>query len=186
MKSLLTLVATLCAASPLRAQGTVLFVNRWLSSLIAPVYYPDNSTWAPAGSVYVQLQAGPEPNSLAPVGTPVLLGPRNGFYDGGVVTVPTLPPGVPGWFQVLAWDIRAGGFDEAKTSGLLYGDTGVFPGSTSGPPPEFSLPLFALPSMILVPEPPSGVLLALGGVAWLALARAHGMSHRPVRARWRD
>lgn len=170
MKSVLTLVAILCAAGPLRAQGTILFVNRWLSSLIAPVYYPNNQTFAPAGSVYVQLQAGSDANSLAPVGVPVLLGPRDGFYDGGVVSVPTLPPGVPGWFQVLAWDVRAEGYDDAKARGFLYGETGVFPGSTSGPPPEFSLPLFSLPSMILVPEPSPEALLVLGGAALLALA----------------
>jgi hypothetical protein len=172
MKAPFILMAFMLTAISAHPQGAIWFGNFFqFPPIQAPVLGPDGITPARAGSVYVQLQAGRDPNSLAPVGTPVLLGPKDGYYRGGVVTVPMLPPGVPGWFQVLAWDVRAEGFDDAKARGFLYGETEVFPGSTSGPPPELSLPLFALPPMILVPEPPSGALLALGGGLWLLAAR---------------
>lgn len=153
------------------AQGTIYFVNHWTATLIAPVYAPDGRTFAPAGSVYVQLQAGPAVDSLAPVGVPVLLGPRDGFYDGGDVTIPTVAPQAWGWFQVRAWDVKSASFEDARARGYLWGETEVFPSQTGGPPPNLSYPLFALKPIILVPEPGPGGLLALGGGLWLLAAR---------------
>lgn len=66
------------------AQGLIYFSNSVWNRFSAPVFQPDGRTYAPAGSIYVQLHAGPDANSLAPVGLPVLLGPRDGFYDGGL------------------------------------------------------------------------------------------------------
>jgi hypothetical protein len=153
------------------AQGLIYFSNWVWNRFSAPVFQPDGRTYAPAGSIYVQLHAGPDANSLAPVGVPVLLGPRDGFYDGGTVTIPSVAPWEMGWFQVQAWAVTATGMDDARARGLWWGSTEVFPSQTSGGPPEYAYPLFSLKSMTLVPEPGAGALLVLGGGLWLLAVR---------------
>jgi len=90
------------------------------------------------------------------------------------------------YFQLRAWEVAAGSsFEAAAAGGGKYGISNLVLAQPL-PPPGGPGDVFGLQSFCLVPEPSSGTLLALGGVAWLALARGHGMSHRPVRARRRD
>jgi hypothetical protein len=168
MKTQAILVTALLVIPGLRAQGTVAFINHATIGIQAPVRSPDGVTLARAGSVFVQLQAGPDASSLAPVGMPVLLGPVDGYYRGGEITFPNVAPGTWLWFQVLAWDVRASGFDDARARGLLWGESNVFTDQTGGPPPRPALYLFGLQPMTLVPEPSPALLLA-GGAAFLLL-----------------
>ena len=169
------------------AQGFVAFGNRnTLVGLDAPVFDVDCQTRL-AGPAYVaQLYVGRAPSSLAPVGPilPFRSGSGAGYIPNTPVSIPGHPPGVFVWVQIRAWEAAAGNsYETAVASGGRYGfsnPVGVTLASTTTTPTE----LVGLQSFCLVPEPSSGTLLALGGVAWLALARGHGMGHRPVRT-WR-
>jgi hypothetical protein len=172
MKTLRILLTLTFATTALHAQGTVFFTNRSTGPYVeSPIYYPDGISLARAGSVYVQLWAGPEVGSLAPISVPVLLGPRDGYFYGGEVSIPTVAPGQRAWLQVLAWEVGASGLDDARTKGLLWGESNVFSLPLGGPPNLVPFPLLGLHTMTLVPEPGPGAQLALGGGLWLLLAR---------------
>lgn len=125
MKKTFIWILGLAIAAESWAQGLIYFSNRVWNMVHEPVFQPDGTTYAPAGSIYVPLHAGPDANSLAPVGMPVLLGPRDGFYDGGTVTIPTVPPGEVGWFQVQVWAVTATGMEDGRARGLWWGATEV-------------------------------------------------------------
>jgi hypothetical protein len=154
-----------------QGQGTVYFWNNSVAGDINyPVFESDGSTLAAAGSAYAQLYAGPEISSLAPVGSGVLLGPNAGRFNGGVVSIPTVPPGGVAWVQVQAWDAQAAGFDDAVGRGLRRGRSNVVavrPGGATDPP---SVPAYLtglVPFRLEIPEPTVLQLATLGCVALL-------------------
>lgn len=151
--------------SRVRAQGTLWFDNRVTGPFIeSPVYAPDGLTYAAAGSIYVQLSAGPTASSLDPVGVPVLLGPRDGYYEGTLVTVPSVAPGEIAWVRVMAWDVRADDFSDAIARGFLRGESNLFQAQTAGwtAPPTALLGLAAM--TLQVPEPTVWMLIGCGAL----------------------
>ncbi len=153
---------------PALAQGTVLFKNYVIPvGINAPFFEPDGVSPPAPGSINVQLHAGPASTSLDPVGVAIPIG-QAGYYDGGVVAIPTVAPGEYAWVQVFAWDAQATGFDDAMNRGLRYGisDTIIVTTGGAGDPPSVAAPLVGLTSTVLqvqVPEPSAAALLLLGG-----------------------
>jgi hypothetical protein len=184
------IVLLICAGSVQAwAQGQITFGNRLrVAGIDAPVFDSDCTTRLAGAAYLAQVYAGRAPDSLSPVGwvMPFRTGAQAGYITAVVITIPGTFQDDLVYTQLRAWEARAGAsFEEAVASGGKYGMSNIVPMRTVMPPGTPNEPV-GLQSFCLVPEPPPGVLLALGGVAWLALARAHGTSHRPVRARRRD
>jgi hypothetical protein len=184
------IVLLICAGSVQAwAQGQISVANRNpFLDFYAPVFDTDCQTRLQGPFFVAQAYVGLTADSLRPVG-PVInfrTGERAGYITSTVVTIPDAPHGTRIYFQLRAWEAQAGStFEAAVVSGGKYGVSNIVPMWAWEPPSPPGDPI-GLQSFCLVPEPSSGTLLVLGGVAWLALARAHGTSHRPVRARRRD
>lgn len=176
MKACVVVLACSISALSGLAQGTVLF-----DSFVIPVGVnsfivgPDGMTPPAAGSVYVQLLAGPTETSLAPVGVaiPTLTA---GYFLGGDVSIPSVVPGDLAWVQVSAWDARAPTYEAAFLSGLPVALSNRILISTGGggDPPALATPLVGLETQIVlhvqVPEPTSALLMVFGlgvlGLFW--------------------
>ena len=144
-----------------RAQGTVHFTNRGVPAGVdAPVLEVGGLTLAVTGSLYVNLYAGRDLDSLAPVGAPVVLGDW-GYFDGGIRSIPTLPPYADGWLQVWAWDVGADGLEDAITTGLRWGRSKPFI-LLLGEPGLKAPEMVGLEAFTLVPEPGALTLLGAG------------------------
>lgn len=91
------------------AQGTVNFANFGVG-INAPVFLCDGTTKA-TWPYMAQLYAGPSPAELEAVGSPAtfLTGGGAGYFSGGYVSIPTVPPGGTAWVRVVVWDSTAGG-----------------------------------------------------------------------------
>ncbi len=149
MKKSLLIAVGLFASLQLHGQGTV-----WFSNVVprfhAPVIDSTTGTNAVAGTTFsVALYWSPYdgPTSLtAPaqpftqVGQSIHLGfpqpdPRGsgaGYYYGGVVTAPVVPPGGIGWFQVKAWETSFGvSYEQAAAAGPMNGRTALLGVSSS-------------------------------------------------------
>lgn len=86
------------------AQGTVNFVN-YASGVNAPVYHYDCVTKLGGSNYMALLLAGNSPNDLSAVATTSFLsGGAAGYFLGGAVTLPNVPPGSNVWIRVVAWD----------------------------------------------------------------------------------
>jgi hypothetical protein len=171
MKKLLTLVGVLAISASLSAQGTVNFANAG-GGVNAPVFDVDGTTRLAGTDFMAQLYAGASADSLAPVGnaTSFLTGGGAGYFNGGVVAVPTVAPGATGFFQVVAWATQGGthtSYAAALAAGANAGQSTVFSTGTGGvgEPPSPPLALVGLQSFNLVPEPSTYALLALGAAA---------------------
>jgi hypothetical protein len=127
------------------AQGTIIFGNHILNSVVAPVYGPDphapsliaptigvwQSPWsiwpgpplAAAEQVTVQLWGGPDASSLAPVPGAVATIAVQGFFPtlSTPVTIAGLPPLSTAQLQVRAWQNQGGtitSWDQAYAAAL--------------------------------------------------------------------
>jgi len=185
MKKLIatTLVAVL-AGVVANAQGTVNFANAGVG-LNAPVFHSDGQTKLSGATFASELLAGPSSGSMAQVGAfgAFLTGGGAGFFNAGVVTIPTVGNGATGWFEVIAWDTTLGGttsgatadqaFAYSQTHGDIWGASAVFSTTTGGPTPTPPATLLGLTSFTLnaVPEPSSLALVGLGAAALTILRR---------------
>ncbi len=183
MKTANFIVCLSLSTLPALAQGTVLFKNYVIPvGINAPILEPDGVSRPAAGSILVQLHASPTATSLAPVGVAIPIG-QAGYYDGGVVAIPTVAPGERAWVQVFAWDAPATGFADAMNRGLRYGISDTIIVTTGGvtDPPSVAAPLVGLNSTVLqvqVPEPSAAALLVLGGALLFGWKRHSGLAPR--------
>jgi hypothetical protein len=152
----------------LSAQGTIQFANS-VGDIDAPFFDLDGVTRLAGNNYMAQLLAGTSADSLEPVGNPAtfLSGSSAGYFDGGVVSVPTVAPGEVGFFQVGAWHTLGGtitSYSAALTAGVYYGQSAIFTAFTGG----YGIPaappgvLTGLQSFALIPEPSAWALLAFG------------------------
>lgn len=166
MKTSSLILACLLGGLPSLAQGTIYFCNYVIPTGInAPVLEPDGVTAPEAGSLYVQLQVGSSPTSLAPVGEAIPISP-SGYFLGGVVAIPGVAPGTEVWAQVLVWDARASSYEAALQDQLpvaLSNLVSVYIGQPDGGVATAGK-LFLQPIVLQVPvpEPLSALLLVLG------------------------
>src|SRR5438045_9762204 len=95
MKSLLFALLVTAPSLAAFAQGTVNFANLDSDSgLDAPMYLGDGTTKISGSGYMAELLAGPAPDNLSAVATTgFLTGVGAGYFQGGVVTISSLPPG---------------------------------------------------------------------------------------------
>ena len=156
------------------SQGQVIVGNYIpLAGINAPVFDTDCQTRLEGPLFVAQAYVGFTADSLRPVG-PVInfrTGERAGYITSTLVTIPDAPHGTRIYFQLRAWEAREGtSFEDAVASGGKYGMSNIVPMRAWEPPGTPADPI-GLQSFCLVPEPPPGVLLALGGGLWLLAAR---------------
>jgi hypothetical protein len=174
VKTSLAAVLVWVADQPVWCQGQISVINRSpLGTIDAPVFDTDCQTRLEGPLFVAQAYVGFTADSLRPVG-PVInfrTGERAGYITPTLVTIPDAPHGTRIYFQLRAWEAREGtSFEEAVASGGKYGMSNIVPMRAWEPPGTPADPI-GLQSFCLVPEPPPGVLLALGGGLWLLAAR---------------
>lgn len=178
-KTYIAFLVAVCTGASAYAQGTVFFANRLSAAIFAPVYAANGTTPLDGVNYSVQLFAGPDAGSLAPIGNPLPFraGAGAGSWAGFDLTIPTVAPGAVAFLQARAW-FNAGGtltsFAAAQAAGQAWGQSGVFQslplggGNPPNPSPNtIGNPLAAnnIGSFSLVPEPSTYALMALGACA---------------------
>jgi hypothetical protein len=159
--------------STLTAQGTVNFANAG-GGVNFPFFDIDGTTRLAGPEYMAQLFAGASADSLAPVGAPTtfLTGDGAGYFNGGVIAIPTVAPGATGFFQVCVWQTLGGtitSYTAALAARVNTGQSTIFSTATGGvgSPPSPPSALVGLGAFQLVPEPSTYALLALGAAALL-------------------
>jgi len=143
------MVINLSVSGMALGQSTFEFYNLVPTSGVdAPVF--DAQGVPLAGTNYLaELYGGPAPDSLAPaihfgsrVRIPFFTGTDAGYFYGGDVAIPSVPPGFSAWLQVRAWDARWGAtYEEVLTRGLgRYGESALFYAQGGGASPNGDLP----------------------------------------------
>ena len=125
----LVTISTVCV----HAQGTVNFANAGAAST-AP--FRDLSGKLLNGTNwFVELLAGPVPSGLLPVQEPFRPSFMNGFFNAGIVPIPTIAPNDFGVAQIRFWDAtKASSFAEAQAAGADWNQSGLLPIYTGDPP----------------------------------------------------
>jgi hypothetical protein len=177
MKKLTVIAMSALLSLSAWAQGTVNFnnSNAAIGAGGAPVFDVDGTT-ALAGTGFVaQLYAGPDANSLAPIGATLTF--RTGAGAGFLNTtgqdtariIPTVAPGAQAVIQVRAWDASYASYEAAAAAGGKAGASANLTVTTggAGQPPSLPANLVGLQSFSLsvVPEPGTLALVALGACA---------------------
>lgn len=184
LRAIIGLIAASLTTAKLFAQGTV-FLNNYDSKM--GIYEFDLSTPAPAGTFF-EVFGGPNPQTMFPLVSssgagPVFslldagvnaLGPGSGsYFNEGYTYVPGVQPYGTGFFQICVW-MGGTNYDTSivRTASLVWsqvvGKNGVPPVSLEIPQP-----------ILFIPEPSSFTLVALTGLAWLAVRRTRrGFSGR--------
>ena len=169
MLIMLGIAGLLTVRSP--AQGTFLWGN---ASAPTRLYRLDGPLAGPG--ILGQMLAGPNPDSLSPVGVAMDHLPDGRVLSPGIVSVPDVPCLETAYFQFVAWDGRVWGNDLALVPDGQLGRTDVVPLTLSGENdpncsgfPTFA-PRFTRPAVVPpVPEPSIGLLLGLGAFWTLPL-----------------
>lgn len=195
MKKLLatTLTSALLAAVSY-GQGTVSFKNYFGNVATDPaVFFYGGTTKASGAQYIVALMAGPTAGSEAQVATTPFLtaAAAAGFFQAGVVAIPTVTGGGTAFITIDVWDTTLNGtttgatFAQAQnysalhpTLANLYGKSAEFSLATGNPtgnpptPATFLVP--GLNSFVLngpVPEPSTFALAGLGAAALMIFRR---------------
>jgi hypothetical protein len=128
--------------------GTVYFSNRNLGiGIDAPIFDVDGVTKLSSDAFVAQLWAGPNADSLAPVGAPVAFrtGDGAGYFFSETRSIPTVSPGATAHTQVRVWQRSAGEtYEGAVANKGKYGSSKILanPTGNAGSPP--SLPTYLL------------------------------------------
>ena len=131
-----------------------------------------------AGSgIWAQMLAGPQPDSLAPVGMPAEF-----YHPGGVptglviccnVAVPGVLPFQTAYVKMVAWDGTRWGTALSGVPPDQLGMTDIVPVRLTfpdfGPPPLH--PEFTQPAIVPIPEPAVLALAVFGGLSFLPFRR---------------
>ncbi len=192
--SILFLVVSLAVPARCLSQGTVVFSNgcapgaitNGLTGLRAEV-----GTTFSVGLYFAQ-DGVTDAAQLVQVGAAIHINVSPGYFDAGVYTAPTRPPGSFGMFQVRVWETSFGStYEQAVANRIpqsgrlaLAGESGIMRVHTGDPTADPPIPpslLWIFPAVVgaplkdgfilnVVPEPGSFLLLWFG-VASLALHR---------------
>jgi len=183
MKTTIVIVlACVCTSSFSHAQGTVNFANAG-AGINAPVHI-DTIGGTLAGAGYMaQLFLVEGGGSLTPVGNVATFvgAAAPGYFNGGVVTVNQVAPGVSATFQAFGWDSSLGATTypaalAAWNGGLIHGGysaqaTVVTGGAGTPASPPAALPALQPWILVIVPEPSTALLALLGAGALLIRRR---------------
>jgi hypothetical protein len=160
------------------SQGTVVFSNNGGAGVTNQF---TGNLQPTGGTLLVALYGGTNLATLVQLGAAVPIAPIAGVFSGGNRTNDAVAPGGTGLFQVRAWDSTYGATYEAflanlaKPADAAFGISATFSSSTggAGAPPSTPVGLAAtFPGMVVVPEPTTYALGALGlGLVWLARRR---------------
>ena len=174
-------------------QGTVSFKNYFGNASTDPAVWYANFNGKVQGSQYVvALLAGPSSGSEAQIATTTFLtqAAAAGFFQGGAVTIPTVPAGGTAFITIAVWDTTLNGtttgatyqqaYDYWRTSlaGNVFGHSSEFTivtGNPNGNPP--TTPAFLIPGLTsftlspFIPEPSTFALAGLGAVVLLLCRR---------------
>jgi hypothetical protein len=112
-----------------------------------------------------QMLAGPQPDSLNPVGVSEEHSP-DGVVGGGSIPVPGIPIGGVAYVQMVAWDGRLWGTVLEAVPSDQLGSTDIVGMTLGGFPLPVGAPPFTRPAIVPIPEPAS---LPLGSSAALVL-----------------
>lgn len=121
----------------------------WLmASNNTPIRDLDGNTPLEGTRFLVQVYAGPTPDLLLPIRSPVTFRSNAfaGFFVAPRVTVPNVPAGQTAYAQIRAWDSAWGQtYEEARASGGKFGASEIRPFATRSTPNAFNLvPGFSL------------------------------------------
>lgn len=169
-------------------QGAVLFKNRVIGVVDAPIFDVDGSTRLSGTNYLGQLYAGPTDSSVAAVGAAVpFLATTGGagYLNAGASAqrqIPTVAPGAVASVQIRAWEAAAGPtYEDAVAAGGRHGASIILRIATGGvgEPPSLPANLVGLTSFSLIkpelkkPEittqPQSITIIPLGGSASLTV-----------------
>lgn len=169
MKKLILALAALMVSVAAYGQGQFVFNNRALPAVDAKFLLPGETTTSSlAGDAYsVQVLAGPEGGTLAPVGTTTFRsGAAAGYVNAITPTVPGLADGAKASVALRFYQGAAG------TGTLLAELTGYTVTLHTAPatPEALALGVGAI-TLPVVPEPSTLALAALGVGALLAIRR---------------
>jgi hypothetical protein len=130
---------------------------------------------------WAQLYAGPDADSLAPIGQAVNFLPAGsgfeGFFSGGALAIPSVAPGANAEISVRAWLATQGtSWEQAVASGDNFGwsnNGGTFTVATggAGSPPSLPANLVGMEAFQLIPEPSTTALGIIGAFALLLRRR---------------
>jgi hypothetical protein len=133
--------------------GNVIFANRVLGAIDAPVYDIDGVTRLQGVDYLVQLFAGPSAEGLAPMGAavPFRVGAGAGYIFADVRVITNVPAGQVASIQLRAWESAAGTtFEQAVANGGKHGASSIIQVTADGPP-AFPADLIGLQSFALQP-----------------------------------
>jgi len=184
MKKLLLIAACAAMSVGAFAQGLVNF-DTTKGGLAGKILDTDGVTALSGASFLAQLYAGPDANSLAPVGTTMTFftGAKAGFIDtsaGATVAIPTVAVGGTASYEVRAWAASGGTtYAAAVGAGAHAGIAAVFtvaglggPDAAGGPAhTPANLTGFKGFTLTAVPEPSTIALGVLGAAALLLRRR---------------
>ena len=159
------IIGSLVAVFPFssHSQGEFFFDNPTAQTRIGS----SNGPLAGRG-IWAQMFAGLTFDSLTPVDMPVEHR-TNGFVTGGIVAVPSIPPGTLGYIQMVAWDAHRWGTSLSGVPADQLGRTDVVQQYFAYSFQPSSAPSFTQPAIVPVPEPSTLALGAIGVCAlWLA------------------
>lgn len=150
LSSVVSLAATLSVTTAAESGGMVLFANRVIPDILAPVYNVGGTTPL-AGSAYsAQLYAGTAVETLRAAGMPIPFRVNlPGFVIPQTIVLPNIPPGGNVYLQVRAWESARGiSFEEARATGGKFGRSPVLLKPLL-PPPAIPTPMTGLQSFSL-------------------------------------
>ena len=164
-------------------QGQVTFGNN-SSTLIT---YAGHGTPVLPETTLFQLFAGATPDSLSPLLPIVGTSSFAGRIANAVMNINAVAPGETAYFQIRAWQ-NGYTYEDAVRDGIWAGSSVVFSSPTSGPAMPFPTTPVSLAGQypgffVVLPEPSTWTLLALGGLFFLFVSRARVRSGNAAACR---
>lgn len=111
-------------------------------------------------------------SSFVAIGSPITL--SSGVANAGTISFTGALPGQTVFYQIRAWDVASGTFDNAAISGKSAVQSAVLGGTLVADGSVFSVPqanTFASFGVAAVPEPTTVALAVMGGLGLLARRR---------------
>ncbi|MHB8519340.1 MAG: LamG-like jellyroll fold domain-containing protein [Limisphaerales bacterium] len=134
--------------------GTVVFANLG-GGVNAPIYDVDGVTTLASPAFLAQLYAGAAANALVAI-SPAVPFATQGYFLGGVRSIPDVPAGTLAYVQVRVWEsVKGATFEQAEAAGGKTGVSSVLAVTTggSGAPPSLPASLLGLTSFSLTIPP---------------------------------
>ena len=155
------------------AQGTFYFSNFRAPTRLWTIDGP-----LAGRGIWAQMLAGPNTDSLAPVGG-AYEHLANGLVYGGIVTVPGIPEFEGAYIQMVAWDGRLWGTNLIAVPADQIGSTDTTVLVLGGSIVPAGVPHFMQPAIVPIPEPSVLALTVLAGAALFMCRRLWHRTRHP-------